>query len=161
MVIGKVRKVFLKTVKRDVFNKIIKDLKTNFFFNFGHYERCYPDNPQSVTKGFFQMEILQRNNNYVFQIEAVEGNFRTNTNYLSYYDVFEDKKALWFHVKDFFSKHNDLESLSQEVYRKFGFLHPKEGSMLFTQYSFLKNDLPDETSFEDFLDEFESVFKNF
>ena len=36
MVIGKVRKVFLTTVKRDVFNKIIKDLKTNFFFNFGH-----------------------------------------------------------------------------------------------------------------------------
>lgn len=81
MVIGKVRKVLLKTVKREVFNKIIKDLKANSFSNFGHYERCYPDNPQSITKGFFQMEINhQYDNTYLFQIEAVEGKFRTNLN---------------------------------------------------------------------------------
>ena len=154
MVIGKVRKVLLKTAKRDVFSKIIKNLKTDSFFDFGNYERCYPDNPESITKGFFQMEILQRNNSYVFQIEAVEGNFRMNTNYLSYYEIFEDEKALWFHVKAFFSKHNDLESLSQKVYRKFGFLDPKEGSLLFNHYTLLKDDLPDGQDFEDFLEEF-------
>ena len=109
MVIGKVRKVLLKTVKRDVINGIIKKLKINSFFNFGHYERCYPDNPQSTTKGFFQMEIDYRHDNtFLFQIEAVEGNFRMNTNYLDYYDIFEDEKALWFHVKNFLSKYNDL-----------------------------------------------------
>ena len=52
MVIGKVRKVLLKTAKRDVFSKIIKNLKTDSFFDFGNYERCYPDNPESITKGF-------------------------------------------------------------------------------------------------------------
>lgn len=160
MVIGKVRKFFLKTVKRDVFSKVIDDLKTNSFFNFGDYQRCYPDNPRSATKGFFQMEIDQRHDNtFVFQIEAVEGDFRMNTNYLHYYDIFEDEKALWFHIKNFLSKHNDLESLLQEVYRKFGFLHPKEGSLLFTHYNLLKDDLPDGTDFEDFLDELENFLK--
>ena len=126
MVIGKVRTVLLKTVKRDVFNKIIKELKANFFFNFGHYERCYPDNPQSTAKGFFQMEINHRHDNtFVFQIEAVEGNFRTNTNYLAYYDIFETEEALWFYIREFFSKYSDIESLSQAVYSKFGFLRPK------------------------------------
>lgn len=150
MVIGKVRKVLLKTIKQDVFSKITKDLKNNSFYNFGHYERCYPDNPKSKTKGFFQMEIKRHyDNTYLFQIEAVEGKFRKNTNYLSYYDVFEDEKALWFHVKDLFSKHNDLESLSREVYRKFGFLHPKEADLLFAHYTLLKHDLPDGQDFED------------
>ena len=108
------------------------------------------------------MEInYQYDNTYLFQIEAVEGKFRTNTNYLHYYDVFEDEKALWFHVENFFSKYNDLESLSQEVYRKFGFLRPKEADLLFNHYCLLKDDLPDGQSFEDFLEEFESVFKNF
>ena len=156
MVIGKV----IKTVKRDAFSKVIKDLKTNFFFNFGDYRRCYPDNPKSTTKGFFQMEIDYRHDNtYLFKIEAVEGKFRMNSNYLHYYDIFEDEKALWFHVKDFFSKHNDMESLSQAVYRKFGFLHPKEGAMLFTQYKLLKEDLPDGDSFEDFLEDLEHFLK--
>ena len=101
------------------------------------------------------MEIDYRHDNtFLFQIEAVEGNFRMNTNYLHYYDIFEDEKALWFHVKAFFSKHNDLESLLQEVYRKFGFLHPKEGSLLFNHYTLLKDDLPDCQDFEDFLEEF-------
>ena len=159
---GRVRMVLLKTAKRDIFNKIIKDLKINSFFNFGDYKRCYPDNPQSTTKGFFQMEIEQRHDNtFVFQIEAVEGDFRMNTNYLHYYDVFEDEKALWFHVKNFFSKHTNLESLSREVYKKFGFLHPEEASMLFTHYNLLKDDLPDGQDFEEFLDEFKSMFKKF
>ena len=160
MVMGKVRKVLLKTVKRDVFSKVVKDLKTNSFFNFGHYERCYPDNPRSTTKGFFQMEIEYRHDNtYLFKIEAVEGKIRNNTNYLNYYDIFEDEKALWFHIKSFFSNFNDLESLSQKVYRKFGFLDPKEGSLLFNHYSLLKDDLPDGTDFEDFLEELEGFLK--
>ena len=155
MVMGKLRKVLFKSVKRDVFNKIIKDLKTNFFFNFGDYKRCYPDNPKSITKGYFQMEIDYRHDNtYLFKIEAVEGNFRMNTNYLHYYDIFEDEKALWFHIKDFFSKHDNLESLSQAVYKKFGFMSPKEASFLFTHYNLLKDDLPDGQDFEDFLEEF-------
>ena len=158
---GKVRKVLLKTAKRDVFSKVVKDLEANSFFNFGDYERCFPDNPKSSTKGFFQMEINHRlDNSFVFQIEAVEGNYRMNTNYLHYYDVFEDEKALWFHVKAFLSRHNDLESLSQEVYRQFGFLHPKEGSLLFTHYNLLKDDLPDGQDFEDFLEEFKSFLKD-
>lgn len=146
----------------DVFNKVIKDLKANSFFNFGDYERCYPDNPQSKTKGFFQMEIChQHDNTFVFQIEAVEGDFRMNTNYLHYYNIFEDEKALWFFVENFLSTHADLESLSREVYKKFGFLHPKEASLLFTHYNLLKDDLPDGTGFEEFLDEFRSMYKNF
>jgi len=103
------------------------------------------------------MEICHRHDNtFVFQIEAVEGNIRSNTNYLHYYNIFEDEKALWFFVKDFLSKHPNLESLSREVYNKFGFLRPKEASLLFTHYNLLKDDLPDGTDFEDFLDEFEN-----
>ena len=101
------------------------------------------------------MEIdQQRDNTYVFKIEAVEGKFRMNTNYLDYYNIFETEKALWFYVKEFFSKYSDVEKLSQAVYRKFGFLHPKEGALLFTHYSLLKDDLPDGDTFEDFLGEF-------
>lgn len=73
--------------------------------------------------------------------------------------MFEDEKALWFHVKDFLSKHTDLDSLSREVYRKFGFLHPKEGALLFTHYNLLKNDLPDGQTFEDFVEELENFLK--
>ena len=51
----------------------------------------------------------------------------------------------------------DLETLSQKVYKKFGFLHPKEASTLFTHYNLLKDDLPNGQEFEDFLEE----FKNF
>jgi len=160
-IIKSVRNVLLKTVKRDIFSKVIKDLKTNSFFDFGNYQRCFPDNPKSITKGFFQMEINYRlNNSYIFQIEAVEGNFRTNTNYLHFYDVFEDEKALWFHIKNFLSMHKDLDSLSKQVYRKFGFLHPKEGAMLFTQYNLLKDDLPDGDSFEDFLEDLEHFIRD-
>lgn len=77
-----------------------------------------------------------------------------NTNYLHYYDIFEDEKALWFHIKDFLSKHDHLESLSQAVYKKFGFMSPKEANFLFTHYNLLKDDLPDGQDFEDFLKEF-------
>ena len=152
---GKIRKILFKADGRDVFSKIIRDLKTNSFFDFGRYERCYPDNPQSITKGYFQMEIKQQHESrFVFQIESVEGNSRINTNYLDYYEIFETEKALWFYVKEFFSEYNDVEKLSQAVYRKFGFLHPKEGALLFTHYSLLKDDLPDGDTFEDFLEEF-------
>ena len=107
------------------------------------------------------MEITHRlNNSYIFQIEAVEDNFRTNTNNLDYYDVFEDENALWLHIKNFLSKHKDLESLSKQVYRKFRFLHPEEGAMLFTQYNLLKDDLPDGDSFEDFLEDLEHFIKD-
>ena len=102
------------------------------------------------------MEIDYRHNNtYLFKIEAVEKNFRANTNNLDYYDVFEDEKTLWFRIKNFLSPHKDLDSLSKQVYRKFGFLHPEEGAMLFTQYNLLKDDLPDGDSFEDFLEDLE------
>ena len=47
-----------------------------------------------------------------------------------------------------------MESLSQAVYRKFDFMQPKEGALLFTHYSLLKDDLPDGDTFEDFLEEF-------
>lgn len=144
--------------KQDLFSKVMKDLEANSFFNFGSYERCYPDNPRSTTKGFFQMEIKQQyDNRFLFQIEAVEGEFRNNTNYLDYYEIFETEEALWFFIKQFFSKYSNMESLSQAVYRKFGFMHPKEGALLFTQYSLLKRDLPDGDNFEDFLED----FKNF
>jgi len=104
------------------------------------------------------MEIIQRHDNrFVFQIEAVEGDFRNNSNYLDYYEIFETEKALWFYIKEFFSKYNDMESLSQAVYRKFGFLQVREGASLFAHYSLLKDDLPDGQDFEDFLEE----FKNF
>lgn len=147
--------------KQDLFSKVMKNLKANSFFNFGRYARCYPDNPRSTTKGFFQMEIKpQRNDRFVFQIEAVEGNHRKNTNYLDYYEIFETEEALWFYIERFFSKYSDMKSLSQAVYRKFGFLHPKEGALLFAQYSFLKDDLPDGDDFEDFLEEFKN-FTNF
>ena len=159
--INSVRRALLKTIKKDLFSRIIKELKANSFFDFGHYERCFPDNPKSTTKGFFQMEIQQRNNTYEFQIEALEGEFRTNTNYLHYYDIFEDEKALWFHINNFLSKHTDLESLSQEVYKKFGFLRPEEATLLFDHYNLLKDDLSDGQDFEDFLAEFKSMFKNF
>lgn len=184
MVLGKVKRILFKNVKRDAFSKIVKELKTNFFFDFGHYKRCYPDNPKSTIKGFFQMEIDNRHDNtFLFKIEAVEGDlrmntnylnyyyifedekalwfFRMNTNYLHYYNIFEEEKALWFHIKNFLSKHTNLESLSREVYKKFGFLRPREASLLFTHYNLLKDDLPDGTEFEDFLDEFKSMFKNF
>ena len=157
---GKIRKILFKNAKRDDFSKVIKELKVNSFFDFGTYERCYPDNPKSITKGFFQMEINYRHDNtYIFQIEAVEGNFRNNTNYLDYYDIFETEKALWFHIKEFFSKYDGMESLSQAVYQKFGFLHPKEGAMLFTQYNLLKDDLPDGDTFEDFLEDLDHFLK--
>ena len=43
-----------------------------------------------------KLQIDHRHDNtHVFQIEAVEGKFRMNTNYLDYYDVFEDEKTLW------------------------------------------------------------------
>lgn len=147
--------------EQDLFSKVAKDLKANSFFNFGNYERCYPDNPRSTTKGFFQMEIIQqRDNRFVFQIEAVEGDFRNNANYLDYYEIFETEEALWFYVEEFFSKYSDMESLSQAVYRKFGFLRRREGALLFTQYNLLKDDLPDGQDFEDFLEEFKSFLKN-
>ena len=107
------------------------------------------------------MEINYRHDNtYIFQIEAVEGDFRMNTNYLHYYNIFGDEKALWFHVKDFFSKHKDLESLSQAVYRKFGFLRPKEGALLFTHYNLLKEDLPDSQDFEEFLEDLDHFLRD-
>ena len=156
-----VRRALFKTFKQNAFSKIVKELKVNSFFDFGNYHRCYPDNPKSITKGFFQMEIEQRHDNtYGFQILSVEGNIRNNSNYLDYYEIFEDEKALWFYVKDFFSKHENLESLSQAVYRKFGFLHPEEGAMLFTQYNLLKNNIPDGDTFEDFLEDLDHFLKD-
>ncbi len=158
--INSVRRALLRTIKQDIFSRVIKELKANSYYDFGDYKRCYPDNPQSITKGFFQMEINhQYDNTFLFQIEAVEGDFRMNTNYLHFYYIFEDEKALWFHVKDFFSKHTDLESLSQSVYKKFGFLTPKEGSTLFDHYSLLKDDLPDGQTFEDFIEDLDSFLK--
>jgi len=157
-----VRTALLKAFKQDrgVFSKAMKELKVNSSFDFGQYTRCYPDNPRSATKGFFQMEIEQRHDNtYLFQIESVEGNIRNNNNYLDYYEIFEDEKALWFYVKDFFSKHDNLESLSQTVYRKFGFLRPQEGDLLLTQYNLLKEDLPDGDTFEDFLEDLDHFLK--
>lgn len=156
-----VRRVLLKTIKQDVFSKVIKELKVKSKFIFGPYERCYPDVPQSTTKGYFQMKIEQRHESkFVFQIESVEGNFRSHSNNLDYYEVFKTEKELWIYVKKFFSKYSNVESLSQAVYRKFRFLRPKEGAMLLTQYNLLKDDLPDGQDFEDFLEELQSFLKN-
>ncbi|TES97190.1 MAG: hypothetical protein E3J90_07210 [Promethearchaeota archaeon] len=161
MVLSKIKKVFLNAVKRDSFSKIVKDLKANLSFNFGNYERCYPDNHKSITNGFFQMEIEQRHESkFIFHIEAVEGNFRNHSNNLDYYEIFRTEEELWIYVKKFFSKFTDVEKLSQAVYRKFGFLQPKEGAMLFTQYNLLKNDLPDGDSFEDFLEDLEHFLRD-
>lgn len=143
--------------KQDLFSEVMKDLEANSFFNFGSYKRCYPDNPRSTTKGFFQMEIKQQyDNKFLFQIEAVEGKFRNNTNYLDYYEIFETEEALRFYIKQFFSEYSDMELLSQAVYKRFGFMQPKEGALLLTQYSLLKEDLPDGDDFEDFLESFKS-----
>ena len=49
-----------------------------------------------------------------------------------------------------------MELLSQAVYKRFGFMQPKEGALLLTQYSLLKEDLPDGDDFEDFLESFKS-----
>ena len=155
-----VRTALLKTIKQDVFSRAMKELKANSSLDFGRYRRCYPDNPRSITKGFFQMEIEQQGDDrFLFQIEAVEGDFRNNSNYLDYYEIFETEKALWFYIKQFFSKYSDMESLSKSVYKKFGFLHPKEGALLFNHYSLLKHDLPDGENFEDFLEDFKRFLK--
>ena len=107
------------------------------------------------------MEIEQRHESkFVFHIEAVEGNSRNHSNNLDYYEIFRTEEELWIYVKKFFSKFTDVEKLSQAVYRKFGFLLPKEGAMLFTQYNLLKNDLPDGDSFEDFLEYLEHFLRD-
>lgn len=149
-------------MNRDERRTIMKSLYNNLFFSLGEYSRIFPDAPDCTTKGEFQLQIDLRVwldtgafSYATFDIRAVEVVTKTYTQeldcekYSFWIKETHSQKAFWDQIRAFLDKFDSKEALYKFVTSKFGFNQQKA---LLSTFHMLESELPDGTSFEDFLE---------